>query len=169
MTRFSRVLATGLLLSATLSLSAHAQPAQPAAAPQQGGHTIVSPATIQWGPAPASLPPGAMMAVLSGDPSKEGIFVIRAKLPDGYTVKPHWHATDEHLTVLKGALMFGMGETLDKAALKPVTIGGYTLAPAKMPHFVIAKGETIIQVMAMGPFSVTYVNPADAPTPRKTN
>jgi hypothetical protein len=71
--------------------------------------------------------------------------------------------------VLKGTLLFGMGETADKAMLKPIGVGGYTVAQSKMPHYVAAKGETIIQVMAMGPFAVNYVNPADAPQPKKTN
>jgi quercetin dioxygenase-like cupin family protein len=159
------VLVAPLLGATTLVNTVHGQ-----AAPQAPAHGIVSPTTIQWAPGPPSLPAGAMMAVLSGDPAKEGLFVIRAKLPDGYKVNPHRHPTDEHVTVLKGGLMMGMGEKFDKAALSPVVAGGYFAAPANQPHYVVAKGETIIQVTAMGPFSVTYVNPADDPrTKAKTN
>jgi quercetin dioxygenase-like cupin family protein len=157
-----------VVLAFTVTLSGQA----PAPGPTQSaeGHGIVNPATLKWAPAPPSLPAGATMAVLAGDPTKEGLFVVRAKFPDGYKVSPHFHPSDEHVTVLKGGLMMGMGEKLDKAAMHAVTVGGFFTAPATKPHYVIAKGETIIQVMAMGPFSVTYVNAADDPRNKpKTN
>jgi quercetin dioxygenase-like cupin family protein len=170
MIRIPRFLACTFLVAPLLASAPLVSIVQGQTAPQAPAHGIVSPAAIQWAPGPPSLPAGAMMAVLSGDPTKEGLFVIRAKLPDGYKVSPHRHPTDEHVTVLKGGLMMGMGEKFDKAALNPVGAGGYFSAPANQPHFVVAKGETIIQVTAMGPFSVTYVNPADDPrTKAKTN
>jgi len=53
-------------------------------------HVLVTPDQITWGPAPPSLPPGAQLAVLEGDPSKAGVpFTMRVKLPDGYRVPPH--------------------------------------------------------------------------------
>src|SRR5438045_898101 len=55
---------------------------------------------IQWKDGPAALPAGAQMAVLEGDPSKEGFFVFRGKMPDGYKVPPHWHPVAERITVL---------------------------------------------------------------------
>jgi quercetin dioxygenase-like cupin family protein len=165
MTRIPRFLACAFLVAPLLGAIAHGQTTPPAPA-----HGIVAPAAIVWAPGPPSLPAGAMMAVLTGDPTKEGLFVIRAKLPDGYKVSPHRHPTDEHVTVLKGGLMMGMGEKFDKAALNAVVTGGFFTAPANQPHYVMAKGETIIQVTAMGPFSVTYVNAADDPrTKGKTN
>ena len=36
--------------------------------------------------------------------------------------------------------------------------------PKKAAHYVMAKGETVVQVHAMGPFVVNYVNPADDPS-----
>src|SRR5262245_3228339 len=59
------------------------------------GHTSLAPQDIKWGPAPAMLPPGAEAAVLFGDPSKEGLFVLRLKFPKGYRVPPHKHPVDE--------------------------------------------------------------------------
>ena len=64
------------------------------------GHTSVSPQDIKWGPAPAMLPPGAEAAVLFGDPSKEGLFVLRLRFPAGYSVAPHGHPVDEVVTEL---------------------------------------------------------------------
>lgn len=53
-------------------------------------HPLMTPATLKWGEAPPALPKGSLMAVLSGDPSKPGPFTLRAKMPAGYTIPPHW-------------------------------------------------------------------------------
>jgi hypothetical protein len=78
------------------------------------GHTSLSPQDIKWGPAPAMLPPGAEAAVLFGDPSKEGLFVLRLKFPKGYRVPPHTHPVDEVLTVISGTFSIGMGKSADQ-------------------------------------------------------
>ncbi len=169
MIRFLR-LVPGILVVLALSVTLSGQASAPGHAQGVETHGVVNPATLQWVPAPSALPAGAMMALLAGDPGKEGLFVARAKFPDGYKVPPHFHPTDEHVTVLKGSLLTGMGEKLDKASMHTVGVGGFFTAPATKPHYVIAKGETIIQVTAMGPFSVTYVNAADDPRNKpKTN
>src|SRR5215475_9184194 len=65
-------------------------------------HKIVSPQEVKWEPAPAVLPAGAQAVVLLGDPSKEGLFALRLKLPKGYRVPPHSHSVQEVVTVLSG-------------------------------------------------------------------
>jgi len=130
-------------------------------------HVVVKPADLKWGPAPPGLPPGAQVAVLSGDPGKTGMFVIRAKMPDGYTVPPHFHPTDENLTVLKGTLIVGKGAKLDVAHAESLPAGSFMRMPKEMRHFAQAKGETIIQVHGAGPFEVVYVNPSDDPRKKK--
>src|SRR5262245_56494453 len=77
-------------------------------APASYAHVMLPPAKVTWGPAPAALPPGAKMAVISGDPGKDVPFVIRAQLPANYTIAPHWHPTDEHVTVMTGTISMGM-------------------------------------------------------------
>src|SRR5687767_6179739 len=95
------------------AVSAYQAPkSKPAAAPSPGQHVMVTPDQVKWGPAPPALPPGAQAAVLSGDPAKAAMFVVRVKFPDGYTVPPHWHPTDEYVTVLSGTLMAGIGDKL---------------------------------------------------------
>src|SRR5437879_4853633 len=81
--------------------------------PSDKGHVVVRPDAIKWGPGPASLPAGAQLAVLTGNPGKKGPFVMRAKLPAGYKVPPHSHPSDENVTVLKGVFLIGRGEELD--------------------------------------------------------
>ena len=105
-------------------------------------------AALKWGPAPAVFPMGARMAVVSGDPSKAGPFVVELAMPSGYQIAPHFHPTDEVVEVKKGTLLVGMGDKFDLA---------------KAHHFAAAQGATFISVSAMGPFALTYVNPADDP------
>ena len=118
---------------------------------------------IKWGPAPAVFPAGARLAVLAGDPFQNGEYTVRLDMPDGYTIAPHWHPTDEYVTVMQGTFLIGMGDKADFT--KPVTLapGGFITAPANAHHYARAKGHTVVQVHGMGPFTLTYVNPADDP------
>ena len=142
-------------------------PPPPPPAPAPGEHTLLAPSKLTWSPAPLPLPPGAKFAVLSGDPSKAEPFTVRLQMPAGYAVAPHWHPTDEHVTVLAGTFALGMGDTLDKAAATELPVGGYALLPAKMHHYAFAKTAATVQVHAIGPFVINYVNPADDPSRAK--
>jgi quercetin dioxygenase-like cupin family protein len=127
-------------------------------------HVTVRPDAIKWGPAPPGLPPGVQMAVLVGDPTKPGVpYVVRAKMPDGYRVPPHWHPHDENVTVLQGTMLMGEGEKFDPEHAMELSAGSFTRMPKTMRHFAMAKGETIIQLHGIGPFAIIYVNPADDP------
>jgi hypothetical protein len=127
-------------------------------------HVVVRPDAIKWGPAPPALPPGSQLAVLVGDPSKAGVpYAFRAKLPDGYKVPPHWHPSDENVTVLQGTLLVGKGDKLDPSKMQEMPAGSFMRMPKTMRHFAMAKGETIIQLHGVGPFEINYVNPADDP------
>jgi len=127
----------------------------------------MQPEEIKWGPAPPVLVAGAEMAVLAGDPAKSGPVTLRLKLPAGYAIAPHWHPTDERVTVISGHLGLGMGDTLDKKKSKVLKPGGYAVASANMHHFAWTKSGAIVQVDLMGPFAITYVNPADDPSKKK--
>jgi len=127
------------------------------------GHVLVKADDVKWMDGPPGLPAGAKIAVLAGDPSKPGPYVLRAKMPDKYKVPPHWHPTTENVTVLSGTLHMGKGEKFDPQAAEPVTAGGFASMPKGMRHFAYTSGETIIQVHGMGPFEINYVNPEDDP------
>ena len=118
---------------------------------------------MHWGPAPAVFPPGARMAVVSGDPSKAAVFTVQLAMPSGYKIAPHFHPTDETVEVKKGTLLVGMGDKFDLSKAKAMKAGEKTPMAAKAHHFAAAQGATFIQVTAMGPFALTYVNPADDP------
>jgi hypothetical protein len=126
-------------------------------------HVAVRPDDIKWGPSPPALPAGAKFAVLAGDPTKAGPYVIRAQLPDGYKVPPHWHPSDENVTVIKGTLMVGKGEKFNAEAAEAMPAGSFISMPKEMRHYAFAKGETVIQVHGVGPFDITYVNAEDDP------
>ena len=130
-------------------------------------HTVVAGDAVKWGPAPPSLPPGAEAAVLLGSPAKEGPFVLRLKFPAGFVIPPHRHSKDELVTVLAGGFAIGPGEKPDPAT-RPLPAGSFVHLPAGMPHFARAEVETVVQINGVGPFDVTYVNPADDPR-KKTN
>jgi hypothetical protein len=157
------------VVSLSLAQGGKEKKAAPATAKAAQSHVMMAPNEVQWGPGPPSLPPGAQLAVLEGDPSKAGAsFTIRGKLPDGYKVPPHWHPTDENVTVLEGTLMVGMGEKFDQAAGHELSAGSYARMPKRVRHYAWAKGQTIIQVHGVGPFEVNYVNPSDDPRKAST-
>jgi quercetin dioxygenase-like cupin family protein len=119
--------------------------------------------SLEWQPGPPSLPKGAMMARLEGDPAKEGAFLFRLKLPDGYRVPPHTHPKTERVTVIAGTFNIGMGEKFDETATRAMEAGDYGYWAAGMKHFVWTKGETILQFHGYGPWSIRYLNPDDDP------
>jgi hypothetical protein len=125
--------------------------------------SIAAPSSLKWLDGPPSLPAGAKIAILEGDPTKEGPFVFRAKLPDGYRVPPHVHPKVERITVIAGTFNVGMGETFDASKTTAMPAGSYGFWPAGMKHFVWAKGETIIQFHGMGPWGIQYLNTEDDP------
>jgi len=139
-----------LMLAAAPSLHAQAAAAVPAA-------------VLHWGPAPAVFPPGAKMAVLSGDPGKAGPFVVELAMPAGYKLAPHFHPTAEVVTVKKGTFLYGMGDTFDVAKTKAMQVGDSGAIPANAHHFAATKVATFVTVSSMGPFAMTYVHPADDP------
>lgn len=126
---------------------------------------LLVPTDMQWMAAPpeTGIPAGVQVVILSGDPSKAGLFAVRLKIPDGGKIAAHWHPTDENVTVMQGTFAAGMGDKYDESALHDFPTGSFVTMPKSMHHFGLAKGETIVQVHAVGPFVLNYVDPADDP------
>lgn len=154
------VLATLVLLLAPAALAAQGSAQE--SRPTQHAIVVTSGAEA-WGPAPAILPAGAQLAVLEGDPTRSGTYTMRLRMPDGYRIPPHFHPSDEHVTVVSGTFQVGMGDRFDATALKSLPSGSFAMLSPGMRHFAQAKGETVIQLHGVGPWSMSYVNPADAP------
>ena len=151
-----------LLLVAVLAVDAK-EPMNQAAA-SLTTHIMVTPEELKWGDCPPGLPPGPQCVTVEGDRTAPNVlFTFRVKLPDGYRIAPHFHPADEHLTVMQGTFNMGLGKTFDAAAMKPMHEGSFMVMPKGTAHYASTTGETIIQVHAIGPWGLTYVNPADDP------
>lgn len=119
---------------------------------------------IAWMDVPPFLAKGAKIAVLQGDPSKEGEFTVRIMMPANYKIAPHWHPTTENVTVLKGTFYLGKGDMMDENSATTLQAGGFASIPAMHHHFAFSKDECVVQVHAIGPFVINYINPADDPS-----
>lgn len=125
--------------------------------------TIIEGGALKWGAASPALPAGAQGAAVVGDPSKEGGYVARVKLPAGYKVAPHVHPNDENVTVLSGMFHLGIGDKFDQSKGKALKPGDFYQVPKGVQHFAWASQETVIQLHGTGPGGINYVNPADDP------
>ena len=151
----------GILIAAAAITMAGSVLAHDAATPD--GVKEFAPEEIVFKDDPA-FPNGGQTALLHGDPNKPGLFILRIKFPPNYLVPPHTHPGFETVTVLSGAMGSGMGEKADLTKGKMLKAGGLLALPANHAHYVwTADEETIIQVAAVGPFDLIYINPADDP------
>ena len=85
-----------------------------------------------------------MIAVLAGDPSKDGPYVLRLKMPANYRIPAHHHPTTENVTVVSGSFHAGMGDKLHVDKGQAFEPGGFVSMPAGMNHFAWATAETIV-------------------------
>ena len=129
----------------------HKAAAKPAAAAK-------APAELKWGPAPPALPGGAEIAVVKGDPMKAGPFTIHLKMPANYSVPPHWHPFDEKVTLVSGKLAYGMSDRMERLNATPLAEGASITMKAKEHHWVMTADGAEVEVSALGPFVITYVD-----------
>jgi quercetin dioxygenase-like cupin family protein len=123
------------------------------------------PASVRWS-VPPVLPPGALIAIVSGDPTAPGEFTLLVSMPDGYRLPPHLHPSHEHVEVREGALLVGVGDVLDPKQTRALEAGDSATAPAGIHHFSIARGRTVVSATFTGPYTITYLRAEDAPRPR---
>lgn len=126
-------------------------------------HIMVMPKDMKWEDGPPSLPPGAKVAVLEGDPKATGSLTMRFKVPANYIIMPHTHPADEHVTVLEGSLYMGMGEKFNKKTATKIPMGGFAMMKKGAKHYAFSNEPCIIQLNGMGPWGINYLNPSDDP------
>ena len=161
--RYPTLLLIVLALLACTGFVQAQEPSNPAAAVVKS-HIMVTPAEIVWSDCPPALPKGARCAVVEGDmKAPNALFALRVKMPDNFKIPPHFHPADEHLVVLSGVFNMGHGDKFDMSAPKAITAHSFVVIPRGAHHFAWTKGETIVQVYAIGPWGLTYVNPKDDP------
>jgi len=134
--------------------------------PHQPGQAMFRaslPDDIEWKPF-AAFPPSVRLAVVVGEPSREGPYTVRVKVPRGVKLLPHWHPEDRIYTVISGIFYIGLGDEFDAEKLQAYPPGAVIILPGNTPHFHWAKsGEYITQVTAIGPLGLEYINPKDDP------
>jgi mannose-6-phosphate isomerase-like protein (cupin superfamily) len=141
-----------------------AQGAKPAATKPAANHAIVTPDQLAWKP----LIPGVESAVVSGDPDKKGgLYVIRIRSKGEVNVPPHWHVTDEHITVLEGSFWMAFGDRFDATKLQELKVGAHSMVPAGARHFGLHNAGNVIEVFGIAPFVVKFVNQEDDPNRAK--
>ena len=162
--------ALGLLLLMAFVTSAAAATPPPSAhrtahhAVAMPDHGLSTPGSITWGPPPPVFKAGAEFAVLQGDPNATGPYTVRLKMPDGSRIMPHWHPATENVTVISGTFHLGTGPKFDTATGSEMPAGSFGFVGPHMVHYAWVTGETVVQVHGMGPFKLTYVDPADIPS-----
>lgn len=123
---------------------------------------MVLPSELKWVDVP-SLPAGAQISVIEGPLNEAKPITARIKFPANYRLPAHHHPVIEHVTVLSGTFNMGTGDKLDMSKTMPLTVGGFAIMQPGTPHFAWTSEETIVQIHSVGPWGVTYVNPADDP------
>lgn len=118
---------------------------------------IPDPSKLQWADTGPPLP-NTQIAVVDGDPSKAGPFVLRFRCPDNYKIAPHTHPATEAVTVLEGTFHAGMGNTFDSSALTPVSRGGFLVIPGEAAHFGLCKGVTVLEIHGTGPWGTKMLD-----------
>ena len=155
--------AAGAPAAETSQPQANEQTAAAGETGQQPAHKVVPADQVSWAAGPPSLPAGAQAAVLHGDPSKEGMFVMRLKMPPGYAIPPHTHPRPEIVTVISGTFNVGMGNAADRAKAQALAAGSFFAFDPGLAHYAHVAEETVVQISSTGPWGIEYVNPADDP------
>jgi hypothetical protein len=123
----------------------------------------ILPEAVDW-KSFAAFPPSVRLAVIAGQPSEPGPYMIRVKVPSGVKLMPHWHSEDRIYTIISGVFYIGVGEEFDPDKLEAHPPGAVIVLPGNTSHFHWAKsGEYIAQVTAIGPLGFEYVNSKDDP------
>jgi hypothetical protein len=119
-----------------------------------GGVLLIKPGDIHWTDYPNR--PGVQLAMLEGDLTRPGPFLVRVKFPAHYTLAPHTHPGIEHTIVLTGALRVGYG-THGSEPMETLEAGTVLITPAGTPHFLETTTETVVQTHGVGPWGSTAV------------
>ena len=137
--------------------------------PHQPGEAVfrsILPEDIDWKPFPA-FPPEARLAVLVGDPTQAGPYVVRVKLPGGGGANAAQASGRPIYTVMSGVFYIGLGEEFDASKVQAYPPGSVVILPGDTADFHWAKsGEYVTQVTAIGPLGLDYVDHNDDPRNR---
>jgi len=127
------------------------------------GFVRVAPEEVKWRDLPGY--EGVKFAVIDGDPSKPGVYVVRVKFPPGIMSRPHFHPDDRYAVVLQGTWYTGTGDKFDPDTTVGLKPGSFMKHPAGGHHYDGAKDEEVIlQLIGVGPSGTTLLHPEDGHT-----
>src|SRR5579864_364994 len=110
------------------------------------------PNQIQW----TEALPGAKQAVLRGDPSKPGPYIVLIKWSPHHMSRPHWHPNDRFITVISGTWWVGTGGKYDENTTVPLPAGSFVTHVGKQVHYDGAKDEeAVLESVGEGPGTAT--------------
>ncbi len=99
---------------------------------------------------------GASQAILAGDPSKPGLYVVLTKWHAHHMSHPHFHPNDRFITVISGTWWVGTGTKFDPNSTVPVPAGSFVTHYAKQVHYDGAKDEdAVLEIVGEGPATAT--------------
>jgi hypothetical protein len=101
---------------------------------------------------------GNAQAVIAGDPSKPGLYVVLTKwLAGNHFSRPHFHLNDRFITVVKGTWWVGSGANFDPGnSTVPLPAGSIVTHYGKQVHYDGAKDEdAVLLIVGDGPATST--------------
>jgi quercetin dioxygenase-like cupin family protein len=123
-----------------------------AAEPDPKALKYTLPANLKWSESAS----GNSTAVLYGDPSKPGLYIVLTKWSPGKMSRPHMHPNDRFITVISGTWWVGTGPTYDPASTKAIPAGSFVTHYGNQLHYDGAKDEEcLLQIVGMGPADST--------------
>ena len=117
------------------------------------------PEQLQWrDPTGAA---GVNQAILQGDPTKPGLYVVLNRFKPGNFSRPHFHPNDRFITVVKGTWWVATGNKFDPALAVAMPAGSFVTHFAKEVHWDGAKDEEAwVLIVGEGPATLTRVEEA---------
>jgi quercetin dioxygenase-like cupin family protein len=133
-----------------------------AADPDHETMQIVRDADIVWKDTPGV--PGVKSAVIQGDPSAPGLYIVRVRFAPGVMSPPHFHPETRYIAVLKGTWWVGAGPKWDRQATTPVPAGSFVVHHPNKIHYDGAKDEEVtLQISGIGPSGTKLVDESGKP------
>lgn len=119
---------------------------------------VLEPKDLKWQDVPGGL--GAQFAILKGNPSESGIYVMRVRFPPFVMDREHLHTGDRYVTVIEGEWFAGIASKFDPAAARRVVAGGYMYHPANGVHWdgSASAAGAVVQIIGLGPVKTNQLH-----------
>src|SRR2546428_10889303 len=121
--------------------------------PARGTPAMAASGLTEWRTNPDGV---ARMNLVGREPASPTEFVaFRERYPatfmaDSTRITVHQHISTQHILVLRGTLILGLGNEVDYSKVKEYGPGSFIVIPSGAPHYEWNRGELEIQVEAIG-------------------